>query len=121
MPIPRTPMTSGFVNGSYATTILYLHYASQFVRAEGAAFNGDIGFAPLPGNNSLLAGGSLGVGRFSEHAAKACRFIQWATGPDIAPALVMLGYLPLPLSMSSRISLIHIHGLSTWPNTSRTA
>ena len=84
-------VASGFVNGSYATTILYLHYASQFVRAEGAAFNGDIGFAPLPGNNSLLAGGSLGVGRFSEHAAKACRFIQWATGPDIAPALVMLG------------------------------
>ena len=81
-------VASGFVNGSYATTILYLHYASQFVRAEGAAFNGDIGFAPLPGNNSLLAGGSLGVGRFSEHAAKACRFIQWATGPDIAPALV---------------------------------
>ena len=79
------------MNGSYATTILYLHYASQFVRAEGAAFNGDIGFAPLPGNNSLLAGGSLGVGRFSEHAAKACRLIQWATGPDIAPALVMLG------------------------------
>lgn len=84
-------VASGFVNGSYATTILYLHYASQFVRAEGAAFNGDIGFAPLPGNNSLLAGGSLGVGRFSEHGAKACRFIQWATGPDIAPALVMLG------------------------------
>ena len=84
-------VATGFVNGSYATTILYLHYASRFVRAEGAAFNGDIGFAPLPGNNSLLAGGSLGVGRFSGHAAEACRFIQWATGPDIAPALVMLG------------------------------
>lgn len=84
-------VASGFVNGSYATTILYLHYASQFVRAEGAAFNGDIGFAPLPGNNSLLAGGSLGVGRFSGHAQEACQFIQWATGPDIATALVMLG------------------------------
>lgn len=84
-------VASGFVNGSYATTILYLHYASQFVRAEGAAFNGDIGFAPLPGNNSLLAGGSLGVGRLSEHANEAYKFIKWATGPDIACALVMLG------------------------------
>lgn len=84
-------VASGFVNGSYATTILYLHYASQFVRAEGAAFNGDIGFAPLPGSNSLLAGGSLGVGRFSGHAQEAYQFIQWATGPDIATALVMLG------------------------------
>lgn len=84
-------VATGFVNGSYATTILYLHYASQFVRAEGAAFNGDIGFAPLPGNNSLLAGGSLGVGRYSAHPDSACEFIRWATGPDIAAALVMLG------------------------------
>ncbi len=84
-------MASGFVNGSYATTILYLHYASLFVRAEGAAFNGDIGFAPLPGNNSLLAGGSLGVGRLSGHPLDAWRFVQWATGPEIAADLVMLG------------------------------
>ncbi len=84
-------VASGFVNGSYATTILYLHYASLFVRAEGAAFNGDIGFAPLPGNNSLLAGGSLGVGRLSGHPLDAWRFVQWATGPEIAADLVMLG------------------------------
>lgn len=84
-------VASGFVNGSYATTILYLHYASQFVRAEGAAFNGDIGFAPLPGNNSLLAGGSLGVGRLSQYPKEAWQFIRWATGPDIATDLVMLG------------------------------
>lgn len=84
-------VASGFVNGSYATTILYLHYASQFIRAEGATFNGDIGFTPLPGNNSLLAGGSLGVGRFSAQPKEAYQFIQWATGPDIATTLVMLG------------------------------
>lgn len=84
-------IASGFVNGSYATTILYLHYASQFIRAEGAAFNGDIGFAPLPGNNSLLAGGSLGVGKFSRYPKDAWQFVRWATGPDIATDLAMLG------------------------------
>ncbi len=84
-------IASGFVNGSYATTILYLHYASRFIRAEGAAFNGDIGFAPLPGNNSLLAGGSLGVGRYSRHPKEAWQFVRWAAGPDIATDLAMLG------------------------------
>ena len=84
-------VASGFVSGSYATTILYLHYASQFIRAEGAAFNGDIGFAPLPGGNSLLAGGSLGVGRFSSYPREAYEFIRWAAGPDIATDLVLLG------------------------------
>jgi multiple sugar transport system substrate-binding protein len=84
-------VASSFVNGSYATTTLYLHYASSFVRTEEAVCNGDIGFAPMPGGNSLLAGGSLGVGKFSDHREEAYEFIKWAAGPEIAPALVMLG------------------------------
>lgn len=80
-----------FVNGLYATAVLFSNHASLLIRTNSMDLHGEIGFAPMPSGNSLLAGGSLGVGKYSENKKAAYHFIRWAAGPAIAPRLVQLG------------------------------
>ncbi len=84
-------IAENFVNGFYAVSILYSNHASLLIRTNSIDLNGEIGFAPVPSGNSILAGGSLGVGKYSRHKEAAYHFIRWATGPAIAPRLVQLG------------------------------
>lgn len=84
-------IAENFVNGIYAVSIIYSNHASLLIRTNSMDLNGEIGFAPLPSGNSLLAGGSLGIGRQSQNKEAAYSFIRWATGPSIAPRLVQLG------------------------------
>jgi len=84
-------IAANFVDGQTATSILYVHHASSFVRAQSANVGLEIGYAPIPGGHPLLAGGSLGVCRNSSQPEEAYQFIRWATGEEIAPELVMLG------------------------------
>lgn len=84
-------IAENFVNGIYAVSILYSNHASLLIRTNSMDLHGEIGFAPMPSGNSLLAGGSLGVGRYSQNKEAAYSFIRWATGPAIAPKLVRLG------------------------------
>lgn len=84
-------IAESFVNGHIATVILYANHASNFVRAQSANVGIEIGFAPIPGGNPLLGGGSLGVCVQSPQPDEAYTFIRWATCEEIAPELVMLG------------------------------
>lgn len=84
-------IASDFVKGNHAISILFLNHASHFIRSQDAASKGEIGYAPIPGGNALLGGGSLGVGKNSFRPKESYEFIRWATGPGIAPQLVMMG------------------------------
>lgn len=84
-------IAENFVNGHTATAILYANHASNFVRAQSANVGIEIGFAPIPGGNPLLGGGSLGVCAQSVQPQEAYTFISWATSYEIAPEMVMLG------------------------------
>lgn len=112
----RKPMHSwsevaeSFLNGHTATAILYSNHASNFVRAQSANVGIEIGFAPIPGGNPLLGGGSLGVCATSAQPEEAYEFIRWATGQDIAPELVMLG-----ASSACRCVYEHREILDTYP------
>lgn len=80
-----------FVNGQTATAILYVNHSSSFVRAQSANLGIEIGFASIPGKHPLLGGGALCVSAQSKMPEEAYSFINWATGENIAPELVMLG------------------------------
>lgn len=84
-------IAENFVNGLYALSILHSHHASLLIRTNSVDLGGEIGFAPMPSGNSQLAGGSLGVGRYSRNKEAAYEFIRWAAGPSVAPRLVRLG------------------------------
>jgi len=84
-------LAANFVQGQYALSILFLHHASHFIRSQAAESGVEIGCSPVPGGKSLLGGGSLAIGRASAQPEAAFKFIRWATGPEIAPKLVMMG------------------------------
>lgn len=84
-------IAENFVNGEFATAILYVNHASNFIKAQSANVGIEIGYAPIPGGHPLLGGGSLGVCMRSKQPEAAFEFIRWATGEDIAPEMVMLG------------------------------
>lgn len=84
-------IASDFVKGNHAISILYLNHASHFIRSQNTASTGEIGYASIPGGNALLGGGSLGVGKNSFRPKESYEFIRWATGPGIAPQMVMMG------------------------------
>ncbi|NLD34046.1 MAG: extracellular solute-binding protein [Clostridiales bacterium] len=80
-----------FAKGEVAMAIIYAHHASNFVISQRGNAGVDVGFASVPGGRPLLAGGSLGILKHSDRPEDAYAFIQWATGEDIAPELVMRG------------------------------
>lgn len=84
-------VADNFVKGSQATAIFYVNHASRLVTGPCANVSERIGFAPIPGKNPLLAGGSLGVGIHSRQLEEAYEFIKWATGAEIAAEMVMMG------------------------------
>ena len=84
-------LAESFVAEQTATAILYINHASHFVLAQSSNVGAEIGFAPIPGGHPLLGGGSLGISGKTMQQEESYRFIEWATGPGIAPEIVMMG------------------------------
>lgn len=86
-----TTASENFVHGETAMTILFTNHASGIIRAQNALSSNQVGFAPVPGFRPLLGGGSLGICSSSQRKQEAYQFIQWATGDEIAPRLMIMG------------------------------
>lgn len=84
-------VSDNFVHGETAMAILFSNHASGLIRAQNALSANQVGFASVPGSRPLLGGGALGVCRDSRQKENAYRFIQWATGEDIASRLMIMG------------------------------
>ena len=80
-----------FINDHTATTLMFTHHGTHFVRNQGRSTSMEIGFASVPGKHPLLGGGSLGIGRKSQHPHEAYDLLRWIVSEDLAPELVMLG------------------------------
>lgn len=83
-------VVDGFIRGDTAMTILFANHASRIVRTQEALSRGQVGCAPVPGSRPLLGGGSLGISNRSQQREEAYRFIQWATGDEIASRLMAM-------------------------------
>lgn len=86
-----TEITENFMLGKTATTIVFSNHASNFIRKAQSKINLEIAAATVPGAKPLLGGGSLVINKKSQHTAAAYEFISWASSPQIASELVMLG------------------------------
>ena len=86
-------IAENFVNGQTATAIVFVNHASSFVRTQSANVGVEIGYGSIPGRHPLLGGGCLCIGKSAKQPEEAYTFLQWATGEEIAPELVMLGGL----------------------------
>lgn len=79
-----------FALGNTAMTVLFSNYASEMLNSNSHII-GNIGFAPAPGNNSLVGGGCIGVCKSSKHKKEAVDFIKWVCSDKIATAMTLLG------------------------------
>lgn len=79
-----------FAEGNTAMTVLFSNYASEMLNSNSRII-GNIGFAPVPGNNSLVGGGCIGVCKNSKHKQEAVDFIKWVCSDKVATAMTLLG------------------------------
>ena len=79
-----------FAQGDTAMTVLFSNYASEMLNSNSKII-GKIGFAPAPGNNSLVGGGCIGVCKNSRNKAEAVDFIKWICSDKVSTAMTLLG------------------------------
>ena len=79
-----------FAEGNTAMTVLFSNYASEMLNSNSRII-GNIGFAPAPGNNSLVGGGCIGVCKNSRHKQEAVDFIKWVCSDKVSTAMTLLG------------------------------
>lgn len=79
-----------FAAGDTAMTIIFSNYASEMMDS-GSSITNKIGYTYLPGQNSLLGGGCIGVCKNSTHKQEAFDFIKWLCSEEIATAMTLLG------------------------------
>lgn len=102
-------VSDNFVHGETAMAILFSNHASGLIRAQNALSVGQVGFAPVPGSRPLLGGGALGVCRDSGQKENAYRFIQWATGEDIASRLMIMGGISPCRSAYEQVEILNAY------------
>lgn len=85
-----TNTARSFAGGNYAMSILYSNYAPDFL-GHSSNIVGNIGYAPVPGKNPLIGGGSLGVSKYSKRPEDALSFIKWMCSEPISSAASLLG------------------------------
>lgn len=61
--------------GKVAMAIIWSDLAYNLVSKENNSFDGRFGFAPIPGDKSMLAGGSYFINRKSKNAEAAAKYI----------------------------------------------
>lgn len=83
----------GFADGSAATTIVFINYASHILNSKMSSIAGRLGFAPVPGGKPLLGGGVIGITRECARPETACAFLSWLYSDLVAPVFTMLGGL----------------------------
>lgn len=79
-----------FAEGNTAMTVLFSNYASELLNSNSRII-GKIGYAPAPGNNSLVGGGCIGVCKNSRNKREAIDFIKWVCSDKVATAMTLLG------------------------------
>jgi len=83
-----------FAGGDVAMTILYTNFASEIL-GTGSKIVNKIGFARVPGKNSIIGGGTLGISKFSKDPGLALSYVKWLCSEPISSALALLGSVPV--------------------------
>jgi multiple sugar transport system substrate-binding protein len=77
-----------FGSGDIAMVIVYMNL---FLHIGHQAISPLVGFAPVPGQQPLLGGGSLGMSKYSQKDRQAAAFFDWLFSDAISEQIVLLG------------------------------
>jgi DNA-binding LacI/PurR family transcriptional regulator/ABC-type glycerol-3-phosphate transport system substrate-binding protein len=80
-----------FAAGDAAMMIMFVAHATKLANRRFSKVIGKIDFSPIPGNNPVLGGWSLGINRASARKEEAFDFLRWITRSSIAVPLTILG------------------------------
>ena len=77
-----------------AMAIMWSDYLSSLIFPNGQNNKNRFGFAPIPGNKSMIAGGLFYINRSSNRKEAASKFIAYLLQEDIQTAMAARGLLP---------------------------
>jgi len=63
--------------GDVAMALMWIDYLFPAFADKNGIFDQRFGFAPIPGNKSMIAGGSFFINRESRHPEEAFKFVTW--------------------------------------------
>jgi multiple sugar transport system substrate-binding protein len=79
-----------FARGAAAMTKIFSNSASELISRDSKVA-GALGYAMAPGNNPLIGGGVIGVGRYSKHKEEALNFIKWLSEETVSGVMTSMG------------------------------
>lgn len=77
--------------GNVAMAIMWSDYIFDLVHRQDGTFDDNFGFAPIPGEKSMLAGGAFYVNRWSKNPKAAIDFVSFVLQPENQAKLMSLG------------------------------
>lgn len=80
-----------FIHGQTAMEIIFLNYASNIIHLQKNTHGGQIGYAPIPGGNSYVTGGTLSIFSSSPNNSAAKEYIRWVCSLEQAELFTLCG------------------------------
>lgn len=98
-----------FSQGRTAMMILFVAHATDITNREKSKIVGKIGYAPIPGNNPILGGWSLGINQYSKKQDLAFDFLSWVSGRELAIPHTILGGATPSMSLYKSSELVDLY------------
>jgi len=92
--------------GAASMGIVWSDYVPSILEDNARADR--VGFAPIPGNRSMIAGGLFYINRASRRQEQAARFVAYLLRPDIQARMAANGLLPAYRSAYSDANLQNV-------------
>lgn len=84
-------IAKNFANGLTAMEILYSNYAADILTSTEHFNKTDIGYSIVPGRQSLLGGGSIGINKNTDKYEESIQFLKWLYSDEISQVITSLG------------------------------
>lgn len=97
-----------FSSGSTAMAISFSNHASDVINNKHSNIVGNVGCAPIPGNNPILGGGVIGISKNSTNIDECYEFFKWFYSDEISTAFTLLGGLSPNNSIYNNCDLLDI-------------
>jgi multiple sugar transport system substrate-binding protein len=79
--------------GHVAMALMWSDYIYEMIHREDGSWSTDYLFAPVPGERSMIAGGSFYINRKSRHKVEALRFVNFMLQEDAQAKMISRGLL----------------------------
>lgn len=102
-------IAKNFSKGLTAMEILYSNYAADILTSTEHFDKSDIGYSLIPGRQSLLGGGSIGIQKQTKNTAEAILFLEWLYSNEISQMITSLGGVLHNRRTNENMNIIEIY------------